>query len=169
MAKKLTELETHLVGFRRALAILDTPPLVTDRPVSYRLVNRKATSRSGESPSPILRRRQCCATSPFGPSGAGKSTIVNLLTRFHDPSACVVLPDGREMRDYRLTDLRDQFAIVPQDPQLFPTSIAENIRYGNLQATDGQVEANVPTSWCSAERRSFAGSITTDPSDRASQ
>ncbi len=63
------------------------------------------------------------------------------MTRFHDPRAGVVLLDGRDLRDYRLTDLRDQFAIVPQDLQLFSTSIAENIRYGNLQATDAQVEA----------------------------
>jgi len=73
-----------------------------------------------------------------GPSGAGQSTIVNLLTRFHDPGAGVMLLDGKDLRDYRLTDLRDQFAIVPQDPQLFSTSIAENIRYGNLMASDAQ-------------------------------
>jgi ATP-binding cassette subfamily B protein len=66
---------------------------------------------------------------------------VNLLTRFHDPSAGVVLLDGRDLRDYRLTDLRNQFAIVPQDPQLFSTTVAENIRYGNLEATDEQVVA----------------------------
>jgi ATP-binding cassette subfamily B protein len=45
------------------------------------------------------------------------------------------------LRDYRVTDLRNQFAIVPQDPQLFSTTIAENIRYGNLHATDAEVEA----------------------------
>jgi ABC-type multidrug transport system fused ATPase/permease subunit len=76
-----------------------------------------------------------------GPSGAGKSTIVNLLTRFHDPNAGVVLLDGHDLRDYRVTDLRRQFAIVPQDPQLFSTTIAENIRYGKLHATDAEVRA----------------------------
>jgi ATP-binding cassette subfamily B protein len=66
---------------------------------------------------------------------------VNLLTRFHDPSAGVVLLDGKDLRDYRITDLRRQFAIVPQDPQLFSTTIVDNIRYGNLQATHAQIEA----------------------------
>jgi ATP-binding cassette subfamily B protein len=152
VAKKLTELQSHLVGFRRALAILDTPPLVTDRADSSRLVNAKGhVAFRGVSfayPSSPAVLRDVSFHIPagtrvgiVGPSGAGKSTIVNLLTRFHDPSAGIVLLDGRDLRDYRLSDLRNQFAIVPQDPQLFSTTIAENIRYGNLQATDGEVQA----------------------------
>ncbi len=58
-----------------------------------------------------MSRLQDRMSSP--PSG-GESTIVNLLTRFHDPSVGVVSLDGKDMRDYRLTDLRNQFAIVPQ-------------------------------------------------------
>jgi ATP-binding cassette subfamily B protein len=152
VAKKLTELQSHLVGFRRAMAILDTPPLVTDRPDSIRLI--KSTGQvafrgvSFAYPSSPAVLRDVSFHIPagtrvgiVGPSGAGKSTIVNLLTRFHDPSAGTVLLDGRDLRDYRLTDLRNQFAIVPQNPQLFSTSIAENIRYGNLEATDDEVEA----------------------------
>jgi ATP-binding cassette subfamily B protein len=152
VAKKLTELQSHLVGFRRALAILDTPPLVTDRPASHRLLKssghvafRGVTFAYPSSPA-VLRDVSFLIPAGarvgiVGPSGAGKSTLVNLLTRFHDPRAGVVLLDGRDLREYRLTDLRNQFAIVPQDPQLFSTSIAENIRYGNLQATDAQIEA----------------------------
>lgn len=74
------------------------------------------------------------------PSG-GNSTIVNLLTRFHDPSVGVVSVDEKDVWDCRLTDLRNQFAIVPQEIPLFSTTIAENIRYGNLPATDEQVVA----------------------------
>jgi len=74
------------------------------------------------------------------PSG-GNSTIVNLLTRFHDPSVGVVSVDEKDVWDCRLTDLRNQFAIVPQEIPLFSTTIAENIRYGNLPATDEQVLA----------------------------
>ena len=150
VAKKMTELQSHLVGFRRALAILDTPPLVTDRPCSSRLVKSKGdiafrgVTFAYRSAPPVLRDVSFhipagMRVGILGPSGAGKSTIVNLLTRFHDPSDGVVLLDGRDLRHYRLTDLRNQFAIVPQDPQLFSTTIAENIRYGNLQATDAQV------------------------------
>jgi len=152
VAKKLTELQSHLVGLRRAIAILDTPPLVTDRPDSTPLVKskghvafRRVTFAYPSSPA-VLRDVSFhipagTRVGIIGPSGAGKSTIVNLLTRFHDPSAGVVLLDGRDLRDYRVTDLRNQFAIVPQDPQLFSTTIAENIRYGNLHATDAEVEA----------------------------
>jgi ATP-binding cassette subfamily B protein len=151
-AKKLTELQSHLVGFRRALAILDTPPLVTDHPRASRLVKsrgdvtfRGVTFAYRSSPA-VLRDVSFhipagTRVGIVGPSGAGKSTIVNLLTRFHDPSAGVVLLDGRDLRDYRLADLRNQFAIVPQDAQLFSTTIAENIRYGNLEATDADVAA----------------------------
>jgi ATP-binding cassette, subfamily B, bacterial len=152
VAKKVTELQSHLVGFRRALAILDTPPLVTDRPVPQPLVKAKGhvafrgvTFAYAASPS-VLRDVSFhipagTRVGLIGPSGAGKSTIVNLLTRFHDPSTGLVLLDGRDLRDYRVTDLRKQFAIVPQDPQLFSTTIAENIRYGKLHATDAEVEA----------------------------
>lgn len=152
VAKKLTELQSYLVGFRRALAILDTPPLVTDRPVCSPIVKAKGhlafrgvTFAYPSSPA-VLRDVSFhipagTRVGIVGPSGAGKSTIVNLLTRFHDPSTGVVLLDGKDLREYRLTDLRNQFAIVPQDPQLFSTSIAENIRYGNLKATDAQVKA----------------------------
>src|SRR5439155_2987170 len=66
-----------------------------------------------------------------GASGAGKSTLMNLLMRFYDPREGCVLLDGIDIRDYRLEDLRRQFAIVLQDSLLFSTTIAENIAYGN--------------------------------------
>lgn len=151
-AKKLTELQSHFVGFRRALAILDTPPVITEKPVPLRLAKAKGhigfrgVSFAYPSSPAILRGVSFHIPAGMrvgivGPSGAGKSTLVNLLTRFLDPSDGTVLLDGRDVRDYRLPDLRSQFAIVPQDPQLFSTTIAENIRYGNLQATAEQIEA----------------------------
>jgi subfamily B ATP-binding cassette protein MsbA len=74
-----------------------------------------------------------------GPSGAGKTTFVNLIPRFYVPQEGAVLIDGIDIRIVRLEDLRAQIAIVPQDPQLFRASIAENIRYGRLTATDEDV------------------------------
>src|SRR5207302_4077013 len=71
-----------------------------------------------------------------GTTGAGKTTLVSLLTRFYDPTAGAILLDDVDLRDYRLADLRDQFAIVLQEPVLFSTSIGENIAYGRPGASD---------------------------------
>lgn len=80
-----------------------------------------------------------------------------------------MLLDGRDLRDYRLTDLRDQFAIVPHDLQLFSTSIAENIRYGNLQATDAQVEAAARAAHAGEFIRALPGKYDTHVGDRGSR
>jgi ATP-binding cassette subfamily B protein len=74
-----------------------------------------------------------------GGTGAGKTTLLNLLMRFYDPDTGHVLLDGRDIRDYRIADLRRQFSVVLQEPVLFAASIAENIAYGNPNATDDQI------------------------------
>jgi subfamily B ATP-binding cassette protein MsbA len=74
-----------------------------------------------------------------GPSGAGKTTLVNMIPRFYCPQRGRVLIDGIDIAHVRLADLRSQIAIVPQDPQLFRASLAENIRYGRLDASDDDV------------------------------
>jgi ATP-binding cassette, subfamily B, bacterial MsbA len=74
-----------------------------------------------------------------GPSGAGKTTLVNMIPRFYLPQRGRVLIDGIDIAGVRLSDLRAQIAIVPQDPQLFRASVAENIRYGRLDASDDDV------------------------------
>jgi ATP-binding cassette subfamily B multidrug efflux pump len=55
-----------------------------------------------------------------GPTGSGKTTLINLLTRFYDVDAGNILLDGRDLRDYRMTDLRSAFGVVLQDTALFP-------------------------------------------------
>ena len=74
-----------------------------------------------------------------GPSGAGKTTFVNMIPRFYLPQEGRVRIDGIDLAAVSVDDLRKQIAIVPQDPQLFRASIAENIRYGRLDATDDEV------------------------------
>jgi ATP-binding cassette subfamily B protein len=74
-----------------------------------------------------------------GKTGAGKSSLMHLLLRLHDPTGGQVLLDGRPLTDYRLADLRNQFAIVLQEPVLFSTTIAENITYGRPAATEAQI------------------------------
>ena len=76
-----------------------------------------------------------------GPSGCGKSTVIQLLQRFYDPNAGQILIDGRDMRDYNLKWLREQIGIVSQEPNLFATTIAENIRYGREGVTREEIEA----------------------------
>ncbi|HYZ15503.1 MAG TPA: ABC transporter ATP-binding protein [Candidatus Acidoferrum sp.] len=76
-----------------------------------------------------------------GPSGAGKSTIVNLVPRFYEPQGGRITVDGIDIAHVRLADLRDAIAIVPQETQLFNGTIAENIRYGRLDATDPEIIA----------------------------
>ena len=75
-----------------------------------------------------------------GASGAGKSTLVALLLRFHDPQAGRVRLDGVDVRDLRLAELRRAIALVPQDVFLFGGTVAENIRYGRLEASDAELE-----------------------------
>ena len=57
-----------------------------------------------------------------GPTGSGKTTLANLLVRFFDPLAGAITLDGVDLKDYRIADLRNQFAVVLQDPLLFSTT-----------------------------------------------
>ncbi len=75
-----------------------------------------------------------------GPSGAGKSTIAALLARFYDPQAGQITFDGQDLRALDPRWLRRQIGAVAQEPVLFSTSIAENIRYGRPEATDAEVK-----------------------------
>jgi len=76
-----------------------------------------------------------------GPSGAGKSTVFSMLLRFHDAQAGSVRMDSVDLRELDPTDLREQIALVPQQPTIFAASAAENIRYGKLDATDAELQA----------------------------
>jgi ABC-type multidrug transport system fused ATPase/permease subunit len=75
-----------------------------------------------------------------GPTGAGKSSIMNLLSRFYDVDSGAITIDGIDIRDVTLPSLRSQMGIVLQDTFLFSGTVADNIRYGRLDATDEEVE-----------------------------
>nr|WP_284698243.1 ABC transporter ATP-binding protein [Thermoanaerobacterium thermosaccharolyticum] len=74
-----------------------------------------------------------------GPTGAGKTTIVKLLMRFYDVNAGRILIDGHDIREFTRSDLRSLFGMVLQDTWLYNGTIMDNIRYGNLNATDEEV------------------------------
>lgn len=76
-----------------------------------------------------------------GRSGSGKSTLVKLLYRFYGPSAGNILIDDQNIKNVTLESLRQQMGIVPQDTVLFNTTIAENIRYGNPNASEAALQA----------------------------
>ncbi len=75
-----------------------------------------------------------------GLTGAGKSTLVSLLPRFYEPTAGRVLVDGVDVSKYGLRSLRDRIAIVLQDAVLFGGTVADNLRYGRLDATDAELQ-----------------------------
>ncbi|MGZ3599633.1 MAG: ABC transporter ATP-binding protein, partial [Ktedonobacterales bacterium] len=76
-----------------------------------------------------------------GPSGAGKTTTLSLLLRFYELDGGAIRVDGVDIGSVQAQSLREQIAIVPQEPTLFGDSIAENIRYGRLDASDEEVRA----------------------------
>jgi ATP-binding cassette subfamily B protein/subfamily B ATP-binding cassette protein MsbA len=145
-------LQTASASARRTLEVLDSPSEIVDGP-GPALVGRvrgaltfQAITAGYERERPVLEDVSL-AIAPgelvalVGASGAGKSTLAALVPRFLDPWTGAVLLDGRDVRELRLADLRAQVAVLPQEPTLFPRSVAENIAYGRPTATRAEVEA----------------------------
>jgi ATP-binding cassette subfamily B protein/subfamily B ATP-binding cassette protein MsbA len=82
-----------------------------------------------------------CRAALVGPTGAGKTTVTSLLLRFYDPTTGSVEVDGHDLRSVTEASYRRQVAVVLQDPVLFSGSVADNIRYGHLEASLAEVEA----------------------------
>jgi ATP-binding cassette subfamily B protein len=152
ISKRVGSLQNHLTSAQRVHELLSEVPDVVDRPGARPLARcngaieiddvsfgygPERTVLDGVSLSVPAGARVGLA----GRTGAGKTTLISLITRFYDPSSGVIRLDGVDLRDYRLADLRDQFSIVLQEPVLFSTSIAENIRYARPWAADEQLVA----------------------------
>lgn len=150
IGRKATSVQSFLASAERAFALLDEAPDVPDRPGARPLARAiGAVAFEGVSfgygDGPAVLRDATFEVRPgsrvgiIGTTGGGKTTLVSLLTRFYDPEAGVIRLDGVDLRDLRLADVRRQFGLMLQDPVLFSSSVAENIRYARPEATDEEV------------------------------
>jgi ATP-binding cassette subfamily B protein len=151
IGKKLSTIQGAMASADRTLAVLDESPKVTESPTAIAIARVQgdvefenvAFSYTAARPtldgvSFRLNAGQCAGI--IGSTGAGKTTIASLVMRFYDPDAGRILLDGRDLRDYKLEDLRKQFSVVLQEPVLFCTTIAENIAYGRPDATLEEIQ-----------------------------
>jgi ATP-binding cassette, subfamily B, bacterial len=150
VSKKMADLQASLVSAERAFTLLDETHDVAEKRDAWPVVRASGaiTFRDVSFAYPggplVLRNISFDVASGSrvgirGMTGAGKTTLISLLNRFYDPTTGQVLLDGIDLRNYKLRDLRDQFAIVLQDPVLFSTSIAENIAYARSQTTESEI------------------------------
>ena len=151
----------------RVMELLETPVDVTDAPTARDYAIRSRSERRAPAPErraptthahviyenvffeyedgvPVLKDVSFAAQAHdtvaiVGPTGAGKTTLVNLLIRFFDPTSGRVVVDGEDLRNYRVRAIREQVAMVLQEPFIFPMTIAENIAYGRPDASREEI------------------------------
>src|SRR5438067_683634 len=140
ISKKAAGIQSYLASAERAFALLDEQPEVPERPDARPLeraagaVEFRHVSFAYGPDRPVLHDVSLeiePGTRPgvVGAAGAGKPTLISVLTRLYHPPEGAILLDGVDLRDYKLDDLRRQFAVVLQETVLFSASIAENIAY----------------------------------------
>lgn len=150
MSRKVASLQNHLASADRAYAVLDLEPDVQERKNARPLIRAQGNvsfqniSFAYDGHDYVLHDITFdvpagAKVGIAGRTGAGKTTLISLLTRFYDPSRGLISLDGIDLRDYQLQDLRNQYAIVLQEPILFSTTIAENIIYGRKSASQDEV------------------------------
>lgn len=150
MSSLLNTFQAAIAGAERAFEILDEVPEIKENeaaiPVrSFRGDVQLSHVYFGYSKEQLILKdisihaKAGQTIAIIGPTGSGKTTIINLLARFYDADAGSVMIDGQDIKDYRLKDVRKNIGLVLQETFLFSGTIMENIRYGNLQASDEEV------------------------------
>jgi len=153
LANLQTVMAEGLAAARRLFTALDVQPEVREQAGARPLPRGAATigfadvgfSYAADGP-PALREvtlevRRGETVALVGPSGGGKSTILNLIPRFYDATAGQVSIDGIDVREVTLASLRDQIALVTQEPFLFDDTVRANIAYARPDATRAEIEA----------------------------
>ena len=151
-SRKIASLQGQLASAERAFTLLDQEPDVRERLHARRLMRARGevvfenVSFDYEPGRAVLREVSLSIPAGTrvglaGRTGVGKSTMLHLLSRFFDPTSGRILLDGIDLRSYRVSDLRAQFAIVLQEPMLFSTSIGDNIAYARPSAAREDVVA----------------------------
>ncbi len=152
IAKKVGDLQASVASAERVFAVLDEKPDLVERPnarhvarsrgeVEFRHVSFAYDGARDALHDVSLKVGAGRSVGIAGATGAGKTTLISLLTRFYDPASGEILLDGVDLRDYRLDDLRNQFAIVLQEPVLFSSTVGENIAYARPEADRSDVVA----------------------------
>ena len=152
LSRRYDSFQSTMAGGERIFGLLDTPVEVQDAPgavkipfITGRVTFDHVSFHYSDDPTPVLQDIHL-DVSPgetvalVGETGAGKSTLVKLISRFIDPVEGSVHIDGYDLRQVIQEDLRRQMGIVLQDPFLFNGTVAENIRFGRLEASDDEVE-----------------------------
>jgi ABC-type multidrug transport system fused ATPase/permease subunit len=146
----LGSLQQVFLSLRTGFDLLDTQPDVKDAPDAISIERAQGNIRYQNVGFSYRGRSQTLNNISFdvpagnvvaivGPTGAGKTTLISLLPRFYESRSGTILLDGIDIRQLKLNSLRQQISIVLQEPLLFSTTIADNIRYGRLDATMDEI------------------------------
>nr|HET6903706.1 ABC transporter ATP-binding protein [Ktedonobacteraceae bacterium] len=146
-----TQTQEALGAAERIFELLDTAPERPDAPDAVPLPSLEGqivfdhVSFSYNKDAVVLRDLSMAVQAGqmvalVGPSGAGKTTITGLIPRLFEPTSGHIFIDGYDLQDVQIRSLREQIAIVPQEPALFGGTIHENIAYGRLDATREEIE-----------------------------
>jgi ATP-binding cassette subfamily B protein len=148
----ILDIQMSLTGVERYRAVLDEKPDVPESPNALSLSRAKGqiafrkVSFEYTKDHPVLHDVSFTLPSGnclgvVGPTGSGKTTLSTLMLRLFDPTTGEVTLDDIDLKDYKLADLRNQFAVVHQETVLFSTTVAENIRFARPNATIDEVVA----------------------------
>ncbi len=151
ISQKMGDLQASLASAERAFSLIDEEPDVIEKPDAKALsrargvVSFRNLSFAYDDGTPVLEGisfdvEAGTRVGVAGTTGAGKTTLISLLTRFYDPTEGGISLDGLDLREYKIPDLRNQFAIVLQEPVLFSTSVSENISYARPDANFEEIE-----------------------------